>query len=153
MDESFQNRACQRLFASVISQAIRDACLPPIDRNTKLPAEDFDGKRQTTVAVDAIEFLFGKNKSFHLYISLLDMYADHFRSKLLESMESNRPGYFSMTISEVQRRAFKWNHRQYVKRQAMQPEVERNFRRVRVIAAPNPIVIPSFLDGQLPLPI
>jgi len=153
MDQSFQNKACQRLFASVISQAIRDACLPPIDRETKRQAEEFEGKRQTEVAIDAIEFLFGENKSFHLYMSLLDMHADHFRSKLLDAMESERPGYFSMTISDAQRRAFRWNHLQYVKRQANRVEVEKNFQMVKIVIPPDPMVIPSFIDNQLPLPL
>lgn len=151
MDQSFQNKACTRLLAAVISQAIRDACLPPIDRNTKLQAEEFEGKRQTEVAIDAIEFLFGQNKTFHLYMSLLDMYADHFRSKLIDAMESNRPGYFNMTISEEQRRAFRWNHLQYVKRQVNREEIEKNFQKVRIVAQSTPI--PSFIEGQLSLPI
>ena len=154
MDQSFQNQACTRLFASVISQAIRDACLPPIDRETKRQAEDFEGKRQTEIAVDAIEFLFGENKSFHLYMSLLDMHADHFRSKLLNAMESSaNTGYFNMMISDVQRRAFRWNYLQYVKRQANRVEVEKNFQRVKIVIPPEPLVIPSFIDNQLPLPL
>lgn len=153
MEEVFQNKACQRLFASVISQAIRDACLPPIDRDTKRQAEEFEGKRQTEVAIDAVEFLFGENKTFHLYMSLLDMHADHFRSKLLDAMEGGEPGYFSMTISEDQRRAFRWNHLQYVKRKANRIDVERNFQKVKIVIPPEPLVIPSFIDNQLPLPI
>jgi hypothetical protein len=134
MHEDFQNKACQRLFASVISQAINDACIPPIDQETKRQAEEFDGNRQTKIAIDAIEFLFGENKIFHLYMSLLDMHADHFRSKLLDAMESERPGYFilkGVKISDAQRRAFRWNHLQYVKRQANRAEVEKNFKMVK----------------------
>lgn len=153
MSDEFQNMACKRFIASVISQAIRDACLPPIDRATKKQAEEFEGKKQTEIAIDAIEFLFGENKTFHLYMSLLDMHADHFRSKLLDAMESNEPGYFTITIDEAQRRAFRWNHLQYVKRQANRAQVERNFQKVRIIPAPERLEIPSFFDNQLSLPI
>jgi hypothetical protein len=58
-----------------------------------------------------------------------------------------------MTISDAQRRAFRWNHLQYVKRQANRAEVEKNFQMVKIVIPPDPMVIPSFIDNQLPLPL
>ena len=154
MDENAQNRACTRLFSSVILQSIRDACLPPVNRESKMKLEEFGGKCQSEVALDAMDFLFGENKTFDLYMALLDMHPDHFRSKLLDAMEGEgNTGYFNMTIDESQRRAFRWNHLQYVKRQANRVEVEKNFQMVKIVIPPDPLVIPSFIDDQLPLPL
>ena len=155
MDENAQNRACTRLFSSVILQSIRDACLPPVNRESKMKLEEFGGKCQSEVALDAMDFLFVDNKTFDLYMALLDMHPDHFRSKLLDAMEGEgSTGYFNMTIDESQRRAFRWNHLQHVKTMANRSEVMKNFQKVKILPKKEAIVIPVFTDlNQLSLPI
>jgi hypothetical protein len=155
MDENAQNRACTRIFSSVILQAIRDACLPPVNRESKMKLEEFGGKCQSEVALDAMEFLFGENKTFDLYMTLLDMHPDHFRSKLLDAMEGEgNTGYFNVTIDASQRRAFRWNHLQHVKTMANRSEVLKNFQKVKILPKKEAVVIPVFTElNQLSLPI
>jgi hypothetical protein len=155
MDKNFQNKACTRLFSSVILQAIRDACLPPANRDSKIKLEEFSGKSQSDVALDSMEFLFGENKTFDLYMALLDMHADHFRSNLLDAMEGEgNTGYFNMTFEDGQRRVFRWNHMQYVKTRANRPKVLKNFLKVKILPKKEALVIPVFTElNQISLPI
>jgi hypothetical protein len=63
-------------------------------------------------------------------------------------------GYFNVTIDESQRRAFRWNHLQYVKIMANRPKVLKNFQKVKILPKKEAVVIPVFTElNQLPLPI
>jgi len=81
--------ACCHLLTAVIALALKDLCRPPNAREKKGPPlrlEDMD-----FIALDAIQFLFGKTSVFPRYADLIGTSADDIRRALLKG--DIRQGY------------------------------------------------------------
>ncbi len=100
----------KRLLAAVVAQAIRDACLLPIEKRG-------DKVRKPRVilradAATAMAFLFDKSVSgVDAYAAWLDFDANRFRDRLLDACSSNRR---DPMFTDEQRRAFRQNYRLFM---------------------------------------
>jgi hypothetical protein len=104
-DHEQQGAACRKLFASVITLAIRDSTLKPF--------ESFGKLRMQNEASSAMSFLFGGRCDF--YLEFLDIDPSHFRKSLIDSMSgvknNSATSVFFKLVTPMQRRAFMFNHR------------------------------------------
>ena len=83
LDEKEQTRACQRILASVVHLAIKDACNRPPTNKRGRSVGDMD-----TDAFTAMRFLFDDRCSgLKEYATWLDFDSSQFRRKLLKTME------------------------------------------------------------------
>jgi len=100
----------KRLLAAVVAQAVRDACLPPIDKRA-----DTGRKAETSLRADAataMAFLFDKSVAgVEAYATWLDFDADRFRGRLLDACSIDRR---DPMFSDEQRRAFRANYRLFM---------------------------------------
>ena len=104
-DHEQQGAACRKLFASVITLAIRDSTLKPF--------ESFGKLRMQNEASSAMSFLFGGRCDF--YLEFLDIDPSHFRKSLIDSMSgvknNSSNSVFSKLVTPMGKRAFMFNHR------------------------------------------
>jgi len=104
-DMSSDATAEKRLMAAVVAQAVKDACLLPIERRRR-------GKTEMALRSDAITamaFLFEKSMpGLDAYAIWLDFDTDRFRERLIDACDSNRR---DPMFSDQQRRAFRHNYR------------------------------------------
>ena len=104
-DHEQQGAACRKLFAAVVTLAIRDATLKPF--------ESFGKLRMQNEASSAMSFLFGGRCDF--YLEFLDIDPSHFRKSLIDSMSgvknNSATSVFFKLVTPMQRRAFMFNHR------------------------------------------
>jgi hypothetical protein len=96
---------CRRLLLAVVDQAVRDACLQPVE---KRPQRD---------AVSALNFLLSKNiAGLAEYAAWLDFDADMFRAKLLERMHSYEERQIN-GFDPLSRRHFRINYQLWLANQ------------------------------------
>ena len=112
-----QTRACMKLWAAVVSMAIRDSTLQPVK------IEGLDDKdtihRPSPEALNAMYFLFDETSNLVNILEILDINAVNFRRKILDKMYSDKrksDEYFMKEINERHRRNFRYNHNEYMKR-------------------------------------
>jgi hypothetical protein len=109
LDEKEQARACQRILASVVHLAIKDACNRPPTNKRGRSVGDMD-----TDAFTAMRFLFDDRCSgLKEYATWLDFDSSQFRRKLLKTMEDNTAVMIG-TITPEDRRAFRFNYKTWV---------------------------------------
>lgn len=110
MDESHfvdeaQSRNCKKLLAAIIVRAVYDACVPPYRDTT-------NNYRPSSVARDAIEFLFLPSPTFDVYIEFLNIAPDRFRNALLDHMSGRRTTVsFLDKLESLNKRNFSFNYR------------------------------------------
>lgn len=84
-----QTAACSQLLTAVIALAIKDLCRPPNSSEKKGTPPSM--AQIDAIALDAVQFLFGKDSVFPYYADLIGSSAEDIRRALLKG--EIRPGH------------------------------------------------------------
>lgn len=104
-----QTRACMRMWANVVSLAIRDACGKPFKSKggTITPSD---------VSKSAIRFLFDPHSHIAKVLDCFDINVDGFRRNLIDLMYNNKSfSEFNARVQDTQKRNFRLNYLWYAK--------------------------------------
>ena len=94
--------SCIKLISAVIALAVSDCCDPPL--------KDKKSYKLTDKSLHALRFLFENNKYCHLYLELLDIDLDSFRTRLVSSMYADTN---LKDITDQKKRFFRMNHARF----------------------------------------
>lgn len=99
-----QTKACLKLWAAVVSLAVRDCCLQPFknDQDKYIPQSE---------SIKALGFIFNEDSNLDQILDWLNMDPNHFKKKLVDNMHSDEiSGYLKNEIDDGQRRNFRYNY-------------------------------------------